>query len=95
MHGTGKMTYKNGDIYEGDWADGYMHGTGTMIYDNGDKYDGGWVKNKKHGMGTFTYNNRRQVRGKWVNDVYQQPIGVLHKIAHANGTIVASPHYGS
>ena len=62
---------------------------------SGNKYEGDWVKNKKHGMGTFTYEDGFKYKGKWVNDVYQQPIGVLHKIAHDNGKTVASPHYGS
>ena len=32
----GKMTYKNGEIYEGEWAEGKKHGKGKFIYENGD-----------------------------------------------------------
>ena len=29
-----------GDVYEGEFRDGYRHGKGTLKYANGDVYDG-------------------------------------------------------
>ena len=32
MHGQGKFTYANGDVYVGAFVDGEMHGHGKMTY---------------------------------------------------------------
>ena len=42
-HGVGKMTYDNGDMYEGEWEKGVRQGTGKMIYANGETYEGEFV----------------------------------------------------
>ena len=34
------MVYKNGDIYEGEWALDRKWGKGKMTYANGDQYEG-------------------------------------------------------
>ena len=34
------MTFKNRDIYEGNWVSNEINGNGTMWYSNGDKYIG-------------------------------------------------------
>jgi len=45
---TGKMIYKNNDIYKGDWKDDKRHGFGKLIYDNGNKiYEGEWENDRK------------------------------------------------
>ena len=31
MHGQGKFTWANGDIYEGQFADNQMHGLGEWV----------------------------------------------------------------
>ena len=33
-------TWKNGDVYEGEFLNKKMHGKGKLSYINGDKYDG-------------------------------------------------------
>ena len=53
-HGTGRYTWPNGDVYDGEWADGVQSGTGVKTYCNGDQYTGSWSNNKKHGKGTDT-----------------------------------------
>lgn len=39
-HGLGKMTYINGDSYEGEWKDGMKVGKGIYKFANGDLYEG-------------------------------------------------------
>ena len=39
-HGKGKMTYVNGDIYEGDFKDNKMNGVGTFTFASGGVYEG-------------------------------------------------------
>lgn len=40
-HGTGKMEYSTGNIYQGQWEQGIKHGDGKMIWKNrNEEYDG-------------------------------------------------------
>ena len=34
MHGKGKLLYKNGDVYEGDWKNDKRDGSGKLNYLN-------------------------------------------------------------
>lgn len=42
-NGKGRMTYANGDIYQGDWVNGKAHGVGVFV-DKEDQtiYEGAW-----------------------------------------------------
>jgi hypothetical protein len=56
---TGKAiaNYENGDVYDGDFANGIREGSGTYRYGkNKDVYTGDWINNLKHGIGKMTYN---------------------------------------
>ena len=46
-HGRGKMTYTNGDTYDGGWRDGNMFGAGTMTFADAGKHrqHGIWESN--------------------------------------------------
>lgn len=48
--GKGKISYRNGDSYEGDWLEQKKHGFGTIIFakDN-NVYSGFWKDDKRHG----------------------------------------------
>ena len=39
-NGIGRFTYKNGDVYDGEWVNGLKHGTGEYISAEGDIYIG-------------------------------------------------------
>ncbi len=55
-HGKGKMTYKNGKVYDGEWRNGNRHGVGKMVYYySGSFYEGDWVDGLKHGKGKMVY----------------------------------------
>jgi len=59
FNGRGKMTWADGDSYEGSYKSGQRHGLGTYITTSGTlnncpdctKYQGYWKENDKHGFG--------------------------------------------
>lgn len=42
---------KSGDVYRGEFSDGFPHGKGTLCYQNGDSYVGEFDNGVKHGFG--------------------------------------------
>lgn len=42
MQGTGKITYPDGSIYEGQMAADQPDGTGKITYPDGATYEGDW-----------------------------------------------------
>ncbi len=52
-NGKGMFLYSNGNIYDGEWANGKKHGQGTYTTFRGKKYSGGYSYGKKHGKGIF------------------------------------------
>ncbi|RYY68821.1 hypothetical protein EON63_24380 [archaeon] len=56
FNGFGKMTYKNGNVYEGDWRDNEKL-KGKQTYNEqpyrGDIYEGEWKDGKGHGKGFY------------------------------------------
>ena len=63
-----KITYSNGDKYEGQFKDDKYHGQGTKIYSNGDKYEGEFKDGKYHGQGTHTLKNGIKFEGT-INEI--------------------------
>ena len=45
------MTYPDGLIYEGMWADGQKNGEGVATYPNGTVYKGSFKDDKRDGQG--------------------------------------------
>ena len=61
-HGTGKMMYENGMVYEGQWKEGHWDAYGTLKYANEGFYMGNFVK------GFFCYHGCRQwPDGSWAS----------------------------
>eukprot|EP00696_Hemimastix_kukwesjijk_P004014 gnl/Hemi2/14949_TR5061_c0_g1_i1.p2 gnl/Hemi2/14949_TR5061_c0_g1~~gnl/Hemi2/14949_TR5061_c0_g1_i1.p2 ORF type:complete len:228 (-),score=91.47 gnl/Hemi2/14949_TR5061_c0_g1_i1:114-797(-) len=68
-HGRGIATFKNGDRYEGQYANGVRHGEGTYVWaDKKEKYEGNYVNDKKDGLGSYYYDNGGIYRGMWVKN---------------------------
>ena len=71
-NGQGRMRYKNGDVYEGNWVNGQRSGFGTWTHDQWgsykDVYEGNWANDMKNGQGTMTYSDRQKYVGNWEND---------------------------
>ena len=49
MHGKGKFTYANGNVYEGDYHNDKRHGKGKYTLANGDVYEGNFQDDKRNG----------------------------------------------
>ena len=55
--GNSIYKYADGNVFDGDWDDGYKHGKGIFNYANGDINDGGYKHDRKHGKGVMKYAN--------------------------------------
>ena len=67
--GKGIFYFKNGDIYEGDYKNGFREGYGTYKYANGEKFEGDFIKGKAEGFGIVYYKNGYYYKGNWKNDL--------------------------
>ena len=47
-----RITFADGDKYDGEYKDGKRNGKGTYTFADGDKYDGEWKDDKGNGLGT-------------------------------------------
>ena len=59
------MTYRNGSVYEGDFADGKREGHGTLTKANGDVYEGDFENDAMTGIGKYTFKNGAVAYGAW------------------------------
>lgn len=67
--GVGRLTWSNGDRYEGDFKNGLRHGTGTMFEQKGSrKYVGTWVLSQKEGKGVEIFANGDKYIGEYARD---------------------------
>ena len=53
----GKIFFKNGNKYEGNFDDDKINGKGIFYYNNGNKYNGNFKNGKFNGNGIFSYYN--------------------------------------
>ena len=51
FHGTGTLTYANGELYRGGFSRGRRHGRGTWWQSAGEVYTGEFVDDRCHGVG--------------------------------------------
>ncbi len=64
-HGTGRIEYANGDVYEGEWRFDVPEGAGTITYKKGGRYEGQWHEAKRHGQGTHIDEFGARYEGSW------------------------------
>lgn len=64
-HGTGKMIWKEGETYEGDYNFGKRTGNGKYTWTNGDTYEGGWLNGKFEGEGRYLAHSGEAYNGGW------------------------------
>ena len=65
----GKVTYPNGDKYEGEFSNGKRSGHGNYLHTNGDKYVGDHKNDNPHGKGTYTWVGGEVYVGDYKNGV--------------------------
>lgn len=54
-NGQGKLTWPNGDFYEGAFLNGKRHGYGKRINMDSSEYTGEYFEDKPHGRGNFIF----------------------------------------
>lgn len=62
-----RVEFENGDVYDGDWENGYMHGKGAYIWSDGDRYEGDFKKGYRSGKGKYVWGPASEFKG----DVYE------------------------
>lgn len=65
----GKVTYANGDVYEGEIKNDMRDGYGVQHYANGDIYTGNWKLDKRNGKGALRFKSGTVIEGIWSNNV--------------------------
>jgi len=61
--GTGRVEWKNGDVYEGPLVRSQRHGVGEIRWANGHRYKGEWVTDRATGRGLMVFANGNQFEG--------------------------------
>ena len=69
---SGKETFDNGDIYEGEFKNGLKHGKGILTTRNNRSYEGDWENDKPHGFGINTFPNGKIYTGNFAKG---KPVG--------------------
>ena len=64
-HGRGKMTWADGDVYEGLWRNDERWGQGTFSWADGNVYDGPFENGERHGQGICRYADGDVYAGQW------------------------------
>ena len=59
--GKHKLTYDNGDTFEGDFVDGKRHGNGVYTSKKGDRYEGEWKNDRREGYGILSFTEIAKV----------------------------------
>ncbi len=66
MHGDGKLTYDNGEYYDGEWVKGKRY---SWTYQQG--FNTEFFSGKRHGRGEYMYADGTKYVGNWENDRIQ------------------------
>lgn len=67
--GYGKITWANGDSYEGDFVAGELTGRGIFYFAGGDVYEGDLVGGVKEGYGKYTSADGSTYEGEFKGDL--------------------------
>ena len=54
-HGLGRIVFKDGNEYSGEWRHGLKHGVGEFLFPDGEFYAGTYQKNSMSGYGLYIY----------------------------------------
>ena len=61
VHGVGRLTSPNGDVYQGAFKANKFHGLGRFTKGNGDTYLGQCSEGRAEGWGVLCQNTDREV----------------------------------
>lgn len=79
--GKGKVSWTNGDRYEGEIQSSKRHGHGVLVWADGNRYDGQWEHDETAGVAAISYANGSRYEGHTLKGV---PKGI-GKITYASG----------
>ncbi|KAG2495201.1 hypothetical protein HYH03_006807 [Edaphochlamys debaryana] len=65
-HGSGRMRYGSGELYDGQWRRGKRHGQGSYDNVDGFSYRGGWEDDVATGFGYARFPGGAQYEGEWL-----------------------------
>lgn len=83
VSGTGRVEWKNGDVYEGPLTHSRREGVGEIRWASGQRYKGEWVNDRATGRGLMAFANGNQFEGTLVDG---QPEGE-GKLTYASGDV--------
>lgn len=63
LTGQGKVTWANGDVYQGELLQSRRHGQGEFTWANGQRYRGTWVSDVPQGKGSLKFASGNQYDG--------------------------------
>lgn len=63
LSGQGKVTWANGDVYQGELSQNRRHGQGEFTWANGQRYRGTWVNDVPQGKGSLKFASGNQYDG--------------------------------
>jgi hypothetical protein len=69
--GKGRIEWPNGDVYEGDVAQGLRHGRGEFTWPSGQTYQGDWLQDQPTGQGSMRFANGNLYEGQIENGLPQ------------------------
>lgn len=72
MNGHGKLTYPNGDVYEGNFVNGVFNGRGSFKSSMGWSYVGEFKKGQADGQGKLIAKDKKIYKGKFKQGIYQK-----------------------
>ena len=95
--GFGKMTFPNGDIYEGEWKENVINGEGSYTYKKtGDIYSGSWVNGKKSGEGIYEFSkDSSMMKGTWEDGNIKSGSWILKNAGSYEGEFKLGRPYGA
>lgn len=68
LNGVGRVTYKNGGVYDGTYLD-VQKTTGKYRWPDGAEYAGLFINNAMQGSGEFKWVNGQFYSGEWLNNL--------------------------
>lgn len=83
VSGSGRVEWKNGDVYEGPLTHSRREGVGEIRWATGQRYKGEWVNDRATGRGLMVFANGNQFDGTLVDG---QPEGE-GKLTYASGDV--------
>ncbi|RTL24944.1 MAG: hypothetical protein EKK52_00340 [Burkholderiales bacterium] len=83
VSGTGRVEWKNGDVYEGPLTHSQRQGVGEIRWASGQRYKGEWMNDRVTGRGLMMFANGNQFEGTLVDG---QPEGE-GKLTYASGDV--------